>query len=364
MMYGRLEESQQPLPSAAVLLQTKIAPQAEVIDRNVDALRLGLQALGNASLLALRVPRLWGGTQVEETTFHQFQELVARYSGALAFVQAQHQSAGAMLSRSDSEDLKQLYLPKMGNGAVLVGIAFAHLRREISPLKAMPVAGGYRLQGQVPWVTGFGFFQFFIVAASLPNNDALYGIVPFQDCDRGTDGCLICSSPMSLAAMPSSNTVSVQFQDWYLPQSQVLFVTPVGNIQRDDQLNVLNQSFFALGNVRASLDILERMMLEKPFPILRSVYLALAEEFEQCRSAIYAALHTASFAEKLSLRAWAIELAGRCAHAAVTVSSGSANLNHHPAQRVYREALLFTVSGQTTAVMEATLARLMQRIKE
>jgi alkylation response protein AidB-like acyl-CoA dehydrogenase len=65
-----------------------------------------------------------------------------------------------------------------------------------------------------------------------------------------------------------------------------------------------------------------------------------------------------SWEERLQLRAWAINLAVRCASAAVTVSSGAANYRYHAAQRVYREALVFTVSGQTTAVMEATLARL------
>jgi hypothetical protein len=62
----------------------------------------------------------------------------------------------------------------------------------------------------------------------------------------------------------------------------------------------------------------------------------------------------------LHLRAWAIDLAVRCAHAAVTVSSGAANYSNHAAQRVYREAIVFTVSGQTTAVMEATLNRLVR----
>ena len=64
-----------------------------------------------------------------------------------------------------------------------------------------------------------------------------------------------------------------------------------------------------------------------------------------------------TFEENLQLRSWAINLAGRSAQAAVTVSSGAANYKHHAAQ-VYREALMFTVSGQTTEIMEATLARL------
>ena len=67
------------------------------------------------------------------------------------------------------------------------------------------------------------------------------------------------------------------------------------------------------------------------------------------------------FSEKMHLRSWAIELANRISHAAVTVSGGAANYSHHNAQRIYREALVFTVTGQTTAIMAATLTRLVMK---
>jgi len=33
----------------------------------------------------------------------------------------------------------------------------------------------------VPWVTGFGLFQEFIVAAALPDGQAVFGVVPFVE---------------------------------------------------------------------------------------------------------------------------------------------------------------------------------------
>ncbi|ERT09187.1 acyl-CoA dehydrogenase family domain protein, partial [Lyngbya aestuarii BL J] len=35
--------------------------------------------------------------------------------------------------------------------------------------------------------------------------------------------------------------------------------------------------------------------------------------------------------------------------------SGAANLSQHHAQRVYREALVYSISGQTKGLMEASL---------
>ncbi|PLZ82331.1 hypothetical protein CBP16_07405, partial [Fischerella thermalis WC217] len=100
--------------------------------------------------LALRVPQNWGGKEISEETFSDFQELVARYSGALAFLQTQHQSAAAMLVASSNSVLKQEYLPRIGKGELLIGVGFSQLRRGGEPLTiAKLVPGGYQLDGIV-----------------------------------------------------------------------------------------------------------------------------------------------------------------------------------------------------------------------
>jgi len=347
------------LENAETLLQMKIAPNAAEIDTNPDALRSALQELANSSLLALRVPQLWGGADVDQETFHCFQELVARYSGALAFLQAQHQSAGSLLAHSNNEALKKAYLPLMGTGRALVGISFAHLRRERPPVKAIAVPEGYQINGQAPWVTGFGFFQTFIVAAVLPDGQTVYGMVPFQTTLQERGGEIICSKSMTLAAMTSTQTVTVEFQDWVLPHLDVVRLDAANSVQHSDRVNVLHHSFFTLGCARAGLDILERVYQQKHLSFIDSAYQSLTQELAECRQAIFSAPKQDNhFEENLQLRAWSIELAVRCAHAAIAASGGAANISQSPAQRIYRDALVYTVSGQTTAVMEATLKRL------
>jgi len=88
---------------------------------------------------------------------------VARYSGALAFCKLNIRAP--LLVQSQNEFLKQEYLPHLSNGQILLGVGFSHLRRAGDPLiVAVPATGGYQLH--VPWVTGFGLFQEFIVAAA------------------------------------------------------------------------------------------------------------------------------------------------------------------------------------------------------
>jgi len=331
------------------LLQ-EVAPKANEIDSNPQALYQALQGLGNLGLLALRTDK-----QLSEAIFGDFQELIARYSGTLAFVQTQHQSAAAMLMTSDNSALKQAYLKRMGNGEVLIGVGFSQLRRQGEPLTlAVPVAGGYQLDGVVPWITGWNLFQHFIIAATLPDGSAVFGIVPFVQTSQIT-----FTTPAQLAAMTSSNTVSATLTRWFLPQERVVFIKPPGWIHENDKNNILRATFLATGCAFAGLDIIDAAKENKSLPFINDAFESLLQELTKCRTLIREAQQKSiGTTERLQMRAWAIDLATRIAHAAVTISSGAANYMHHPAQRVYREALVFTVTGQTTAVMEATLQRL------
>ncbi len=107
---------------------------------------------------------------------------------------------------------------------------------------------------------------------------------------------------------------------------------------------------FALGCAEAGLDVAGRGAGEPD---------GLRSELDTLRLQLLDALGDASrFDEALALRAHAVVLMGRCAHAGVIASAGSANLAHHPAQRVWREALMFTVLAQTRAVRRASLEAL------
>lgn len=357
------------LDITASYLKESVAPLSSQIDTNPELLKQALTGMGNLSLLALQIPKVWGGAEVTETTYRKFQQLVARYSGALAFLQTQHQSAAGFLINSENQYLKEKYLPYMANGENLVGVGFSQLRRKGDPLvKAIPISGGYQLTGKVPWITGYGFFQDFIIGATLPDGKEIYGIIPFTQTLQNNIPALVVgakapssqitfSEPMELAGMASTNTVTAIITDWFLPEAEVISIRKAGSIHENDKKNILNHVFFALGCARAGLDILEATAQTKKLSFINEAFNSLNDELNRCESDMFQALSPGgkSWEERLKLRAWAINLAMRCANGAVTVSSGAANYKHHAAQRVYREALMFTVAGQTTDIMEATL---------
>lgn len=347
------------LNNTETYLKNCVAADAEIIDSDSEALKTALVGLEDRSLLALRVPQKWGGADIDAQTFYEYQELTARYSGALGFLQTQHHSATAMLANSDNELLKTRCLPAIALGELRLGVGFSHLRRSGNPaVTATPAQNGYLLSGKVPWVTGFGLFQNFIVAALLPDDRAVFGLLPLENI-ASASGQISCSEIMPLIAMSSTNTVTVTLTNWWLDESQIISFKPKDWIVTNDTKNILNFVPATFGCIRAGLDIIQAAGETKKASFIVSAYEKLAHKLDRLKQNFPQSQHS-SKAEQLALRAQAIDLAVRCGHAAVTVSSGAANSQKHPAGRVYREALVYTVSGQTKDVMAATLDELIK----
>lgn len=347
------------LDEALRFLAEEVRPVAEAIDQDTEQLRALLKRMGELKLLALKRPTEYGGPEISEPEFRVFQEEMARRSGTLAFLQTQHQSAVSMLSKSSNEALKARLLPGTADGTVGIGIGFSQLRRSGPPLmKATPVPGGYQLDGHVPWVTGWTFFDQFLIGATLPDGEALFAVVPLV----AQPGIEI-SEPMRLAAMGAALTVTVDFSGWFVPSSEVAFVRPTGWIHHNDMINIALQGSFAMGCAQAGIDIVEAAGEKKALAFLHESAAILRTELAAIKAKaleLQADVSEETTPERLQLRAWQIEFAVRSAHAAVIASSGAANYLSNPAQRVYREALVFSVSAQTTAIMEASLARLLR----
>lgn len=349
------------LDRAMTFLRERVVPVASELDSSTHCLREVVREAGEECLLALKRPAEYGGPAMDEDEFRIFQEEAARASGSFAFLQTQHQSAVSILSGHADEGLKRRYLPQMHDGTRLVGIGFSQLRRSGEPLVWVePVEGGYRAFGRVPWITGYDVFREFLLGSTLPDGDSLFAIIPLAHVEGGTP-----TEPMRLAAMQSAATVAMELDGLFIPQEQVAFTKPGSWIRENDLVNIALQSQFAFGCARAAMDVV-RTEANKPGKDFLSGYADdLESELESCRTETHAALADRSEATaeaRLRLRAWAIELAVRCGHAAVTASSGAANAADHPAGRIYREALVYTVSAQTLPILRATMDRLAKRV--
>ncbi|MEL4895757.1 acyl-CoA dehydrogenase family protein [Crocosphaera sp. Alani8] len=338
-------------------LQEFVAPVAFEIDQSPTALNKALQGLIELSLLSVRIPKSWGGLELEPETFYLFQQLLSQYSGALAFLQLQHQGAVNSLVKSENQALKEQYLSKIVQENLLCGLGFSQLRRGGKPMiTATPVEGGYSITGDVPWITGFNFFDVLIVGTNLPDGQEMRGLIPFRPSSQ-----VRFSEPMKLGAMQSTNTVTATFENYFLPTENVVSLAKPGAIHHNDKKVVLYPSFLVLGCAKASLNIIKKTAQTKQLDFIEDAHNKLTKEWYLCQDKIKEKINlkNRSFEEDLKLRVWAINLAQKCSKAALIVSSGAANYQSHPAQRVYKEALVFSVFAQTTDIMQASLEQLL-----
>ena len=338
-------------------LQEEVAPFANEIDRHPQALKIALAKLGDRSLLALKVPIELGGSGWTELDYRRLQVKLARTSGALTFLQTQHQSAGVMLAKSDNQLLQQEFLPDLATGKVLMGVGFSHLRRGGVPtIAATETTGGYLITGEVPWVTGYDFFGHFIVGATLADGRELYGVLPLQNQSQ-LGGTIELSQPMELMAIAATNTVRAKITQWHLDRDRLVTIKPAGAIHQSSRANILNHGWFALGCAYAGLDLLLSLAAKKQLDFIQQTWQSLSWEAKQLETEAIALASDLDppYQARLELRTKLIDLAHRCSMAAVIASSGAANYLSSSAARVYREALLFSVSGQTRDVMEASL---------
>jgi alkylation response protein AidB-like acyl-CoA dehydrogenase len=357
---GAIDRSTEGIDQIASQLLDTIAPQANQLDGDPALLAAAMDWLGDRGWLAMKVPPVWGGRGASELEYGQFREALARCSGALAFLQAQHQSAAALIAKGENEDLKQTYLPAIVQGKTRLGIAFSHLRRPQPPIAARAVAGGWELTGTAPWVTGLGHFTEAVLAAPIVGADrVVFCLVPIAPTEHPT-GRIQPGPLMGLGAMNSTQTAAVTFDRWFVPTDYTVGTKPGDWIQQLSRQNVLQGSYFALGCTQAVLDRLVTLFQDKRSIAIAAVHDHFSHRLQQLRHAIYQPIDPdttqESYEQKLRLRSQAIGLMSRAVQVGLIAEGGSANLLGNVSQRLQRESTVFATSGQTPEILAATLS--------
>lgn len=279
-------------------------------------------------------------------------EVLAGACGVTFFVWVQHNAPVKLLAASANAGLREQWLPKLASGAVLGGVAFAHLRRPGPPaVAAVPrPEGGYELRGEAPWVTSWGLAGLFAVAGLTPDERVVFTAIPAD-----TAG-LRPSAPLRVAAMNASATVRLGFDGVAVDAADVIVELPLDDWRAQDRTTTAQPNPAAFGVAATCLGLLR--------DIDTRAAAALDAEWQECRSRSYNAAAGADTDAQVALRAWSLELALRCAYALIVATGGRAMGLSHPAQRLLREAAFYAIQAQTTAQRQKTLRRVAQKAAE
>ncbi len=352
-------EERDLLACAQTIADTVLEPRAQETDLSPDPPADNIRILAEAGLVGITTPREYGGFGVSGAFQRLFTEILTAACGTTWFTLTQHLGACGMIAGSRNPSLCERFLRDMAAGRHLVGVAFGHLRRPEPMLRAEEVPGGYVLSGVAPWVTGWPLLSGVVYGAVLPDERHVYVYVATEESES-----LRSSEPLPLCAMNASATTEVRLENRFVPDEDFIKFSSREEMARGDTNNIAGAVSPPLGCARASLKLLRRTAEKRKIDFLTEAADALETEINACRTEGFRwADGPKDISEykpgALGARAWAIELAVRAAHAAVAASSGAANSLQHPAQRLFREAMFYTVIAQTQDVMAATVRRLL-----
>jgi alkylation response protein AidB-like acyl-CoA dehydrogenase len=330
--------SQDVLEVVRGLADDLLFPDATRVD-GLDALPVAhLDALAAAGLFGAPVAVQAGGLGLDLRAYCAVTEELASGCLATTFVWLQHRGLVMTLAAEGTPaGLRDRWLGPACRGQVRGGIALSGLIPGPPLLRARPVGGGWQLDGEAPWATGWGLIDLLLVVARGPD-DTIVTLIMNAAAQPG-----LTVTRQRLAAVNASVTVRLGFDHVLVPAelcaSQVPFNPAEG--LRPDRLRINGSLALGLAGRCA------RMLGPGP----------LDDEIAACRERLDDALADgpAAIAEA---RAVASELAVRAA-AALAVRDGSRSAQaDQPVQRLAREAMFLLVFGSRPTIKSALLRRL------
>jgi alkylation response protein AidB-like acyl-CoA dehydrogenase len=307
-----------------------LADDAFDVDR-ADSIPIShLDELADLGLYGVFAPTADGGLGLGLSEMSTIVEELAAACLATTFVWIQHfRLLAAVLDPTGPPILRDQYL-KVISGEARGGVALGGLQPGPAKLHATPTPDGWRLNGDAPWVSGWGVVDELFIAARGPDNTVVNIVIDAHD----QHGLQVTRHHLS--ALNASATVRLVFNSLSVESEQM-----VGQFSHDPSYETpeglrVNGSL-ALGVTRRCCSLLG----PSPFD----------DELVRRRND----LDSATMENMAQARARACELAARASHALAVYRGSSSVLSGDVAERTAREAALLLTFGSRPAIKLALL---------
>jgi alkylation response protein AidB-like acyl-CoA dehydrogenase len=330
---ARLDSLNLKVPSLVDVLEL-LKRHARDVDQNAALPPENLRALASAGLYGAGATTDEGGLDLDLAEMCALVELLAGACLTTTFVWLQHFRLLRSAASPLAPDLLRAQLPSIVRGDIKGGVSFTALLPGPPRLRATESDTGWVLNGDSPWVSGWGIVDELAVLARTATNQ----VATFVIDARELPGLEV--TPLHLSAMNASATVTLTFHDVSIPSDHYVGSVPYDEGPEPPQGLRVNGSL-ALGVARRCTDLVGPSVLDDELVLVRG------------------SLDRADVEGIGDARARAAELAVRCAHA-LAVSRGSRSaLYGDVAERSTREASLLLVFGSRPTIKRALLERLL-----
>lgn len=352
----------QAVASARQIAVEVLRPQATATDASGAWPVAQIRAIAASGLAGIAVPQAKGGMELSYLAQARVFAALAEGGLATAFITTQHHACTTLVDASPHEHLRQRWLPGLASGELqgANGFNFLNFPPERAPMRATPVAGGFRLDGALPWVTAAHHSDLLAGGAVLPDGLQILVALPLRAELAAGSNTISVDAPMDLMALAASDTTVVRCDGYVVAAADVLL---------GPGLNLLKTTFrggtpfvptaLTIGHARASLQVIEEVAAHKQGAHTEmAVWLRAA--ITRLDDEMTAALTAGDFERTPVLRGRGNTLAARAAHLALIAGGGTGYKRDQTPQRLYREAAFFSVWSVSGAIIPETLTHLIQ----
>ena len=209
-------KSFKPLPALVELL----ARDATVVDQSRTVPTSHFAAFAAAGLYGAFAPKEAGGLELDLAEASDLVEQLAAACLTTTFVWLQHfRLLAALLDPATPEHLRSM-LPEVMSGQVKGGVSLGGLLPGPARLTATATDDGWLLNGDAPWVSGWGIVDKLVVTAREGTQSVASFLLDATLCEGLT------VTPLHLSAMNASATVTLTFSNVKVPVTATWGASP------------------------------------------------------------------------------------------------------------------------------------------
>lgn len=329
-----------------------------------------LKQLAQLGLLGMTTPEEWGGAGLDSVTWAlALEEIAAADPSVAVIVSVTGGLPQYLLAQFGSEEQKRRFLRPLAAGDWIGAFSLTEPQSGSDPAslqaRAVPVSGGWLLQGRKSWVTSGGQAQLYLIMARSPQGIGSF-LVPAQ-----TPG-LVAGPPERKMGLHAAHTTELELNDVFVPHAQLLGQEGRGLAQAlagldSGRIGIAAQ---AVGMARAAFEIArdyaaQRQQFGRPVREFQGVSFRLADMHTQLQAARHLTLAAAACKdqgrrytlEASTAKLFASEAAVQITRQAVQVLGGYGYHADYRVERYYRDAKITEIYEGTSEIQRLVIGR-------
>jgi alkylation response protein AidB-like acyl-CoA dehydrogenase len=241
----------------------KLAPHVKAIDQNGEYPQDFMLEMGRLGGYAQAVTTDFGGTGSGIFSALRMIEKVSETCMSTGFIVWCHNACAWYLQNSENNILKDQILPQVAQGKVLAGTGLSNPMKHFAGIEkiaitAKPTAGGYILNGMLPWVSNIDVDHYWAIAAKIEDcDDYLMAIV-----SGGFEG-LTLRQNAHFIALEGTKTFSCVFRNVFLAHDWVLAAPCDRYVEKIKPGFILTQVGMGLGIISSCIDLINKTNCNK-----------------------------------------------------------------------------------------------------